>query len=54
VDVRAPDADRFPAFAEVPYVDVVLEPGDMLYVPPRWWHYVQSMDRSCSVSFWWG
>ena len=54
VDVRAADLEKFPAYQHARFVDVVLAPGDMLYVPPRWWHYVQSLDRSCSVSFWWG
>jgi lysine-specific demethylase 8 len=30
-----------------------LEPGDALYVPPGWFHYVQSVTSSFSVSFWW-
>ena len=25
----------------------------MLYIPPRWWHYVESVETSFSVSFWW-
>ena len=33
---------------------VILEEGDQLYVPPEWWHYVQSMTSSFSVSHWWG
>ena len=31
----------------------VLQPGEMLYIPPRWWHYVKSLSVSFSVSFWW-
>ena len=27
--------------------------GDMLYIPPKWWHHVRSLDVSFSVSFWW-
>ena len=47
------DAADFPAFAGAPYVDVVLEPGDLLYIPPHFWHYVESREPSFSVSFWW-
>lgn len=54
VDIRQPDLQRFPEYAGVRFFDCVLEAGDMLYLPPRWWHYVQSMDRSFSLSIWWG
>lgn len=41
------------AFKEVPYVDCILEPGDTLYIPVGWWHYVRGLSVSFSVSFWW-
>ena len=47
-------AQAFPEFAKAPFLDVILEEGDQLYVPPEWWHYVQSMTSSFSVSHWWG
>lgn len=28
----------------------ILEEGDMLFLPPKWWHAVKSLTRSCSVS----
>ena len=52
-----PDADdvreRFPRFADAPYVDLVLRAGECLYIPPRWWHLVEAREVSFSVSFWW-
>ena len=48
-----PAYPQFPGFADVPYMDCVLGPGQMLYMPPGWWHYVRSLSTSCSVSFWW-
>lgn len=57
VDARLlPDtlaARGFPLFTTAPYSDCVLGPGDMLYIPPEWFHYVQSLTSSFSVSFWW-
>ena len=46
-------ARAFPAFSDAPFSDAVLKPGDALYVPPGWFHYVQSVTSSFSVSFWW-
>ena len=53
VDLDADHAARFPRFGAAPYADVVLNAGEMLYIPPGWWHYVESRETSFSVSFWW-
>ncbi|OBT73350.1 hypothetical protein VF21_08385 [Pseudogymnoascus sp. 05NY08] len=45
--------ERFKAFGEARYVDVILEEGEFLYIPVGWWHYVRSLSVSFSVSFWW-
>ncbi|KAI0435342.1 hypothetical protein F5Y09DRAFT_293401 [Xylaria sp. FL1042] len=41
------------AFKAIPFVDCILEPGDALYIPIGWWHYVRGLSVSFSVSFWW-
>lgn len=38
---------------DLEFVDCILEEGEMLYIPPKWWHYVRSLTTSFSVSFWW-
>ncbi|KAG2446892.1 hypothetical protein HYH02_008048 [Chlamydomonas schloesseri] len=45
--------EEWPGAAELPFQDVVLGPGQMLYIPPGWWHFVRSLTTSFSVSFWW-
>jgi lysine-specific demethylase 8 len=40
-------------FKDIPFVDCILEPGDTLYIPVGWWHYVRGLSVSFSVSFWW-
>lgn len=40
-------------FQRLEYVDCILEPGETLYIPVGWWHYVRGLSVSFSVSFWW-
>lgn len=30
----------------------IVHPGDILYLPPYWFHYVKSLDVTISVNFW--
>ncbi len=53
VDLDTPDLAQFPDFAELPCLECVLRPGEMLYIPPGHWHYVKALSTSFSVSFWW-
>ncbi|KAI8919278.1 hypothetical protein DFJ77DRAFT_427481 [Powellomyces hirtus] len=52
VDVEAPDVNAFPDFPATPYLECIVEPGDLLFIPRGWWHYVRSLELSFSVSFW--
>lgn len=50
------DDPRFPRLREAlrHARTAVLEPGDALYMPPLWWHHVQSLDAlNALVNFWW-
>lgn len=40
---------RFPKIDEVTWYIADLYPGDTLYTPPGWWHYVVSIDTSISL-----
>ncbi|KAJ8038775.1 JmjC domain-containing protein 5 [Holothuria leucospilota] len=53
VDVENPSAARFPEFSSACYQECILQPGELLYIPPKCWHYVRSLTTSFSVSFWW-
>ncbi|KAJ0806560.1 putative [histone H3]-dimethyl-L-lysine(36) demethylase [Helianthus annuus] len=53
VDLDNFDPNEFPNFEDVEFMDCILEEGEMLYIPPKWWHYVRSLTTSLSVSFWW-
>lgn len=43
---------RFPEFAEAHPLEVTLEPGDVLFVPNHWWHFVEAVETSLSVNVW--
>lgn len=36
----------------LPYFDFVAEPGDIVYIPPFWFHATQALTYSASVNVW--
>lgn len=51
-----PDFDRFPRVREALEHRVVaeLEPGDALFIPCMWWHYVKALGEfNVLVNYWW-
>jgi hypothetical protein len=56
VRLHAPDFARFPKFREALAAAVCAElgPGDALYIPPLWWHHVESLEPvNLLVNYWW-
>ncbi|XP_045515738.1 lysine-specific demethylase 8 isoform X2 [Pieris brassicae] len=53
VDPRIPDLNKYPKYQDAKAYYCVLKPGQMLFIPPKWWHFVESLSISFSVSFWW-
>jgi len=53
-NVVVEDEDIFPRFGRWrDFNEVIVGPGECLYIPAGWWHYIESLTTSCSVSFWW-
>ena len=52
VNYQAVDLEKFPAFAQAKGKQIELGPGDMLFVPPYTWHYVETLTPSVSLSTW--
>ncbi|XP_056610871.1 HSPB1-associated protein 1 homolog isoform X2 [Triplophysa dalaica] len=53
VSVVQPDLKKFPAFRRARAHTVILQPGQVLFVPRHWWHYVESLDPvTVSVNSW--
>ncbi|MEP6706789.1 MAG: cupin-like domain-containing protein [Pyrinomonadaceae bacterium] len=53
VDILQPDLREFPKFEQAKPVSFTLEPGEVLYLPAFWWHQVQSLETSISISWFW-
>jgi hypothetical protein len=56
VDLRKPDLQRFPKFAEAARHAQVAElsPGDALFIPSMWWHHIEALDSfNVLVNYWW-
>lgn len=53
VDPLKPDYKKFPNFEKASGLMCFLNAGEMIFIPPGWWHHVVSLSSSFSVSFWW-
>ncbi|XP_062506041.1 bifunctional peptidase and arginyl-hydroxylase JMJD5-like isoform X2 [Corticium candelabrum] len=53
VDVDAVDMYQYPQFQDVPWWFAKIGPGDCVYVPYKWFHYVKSYERNLAVNIWW-
>jgi len=51
-DPEAPDFDAFPLARQATMIEVIVEPGDMLYVPAGWYHQVRALTFSLSSNRW--
>jgi len=51
IDLEQPDLIQHPMFQDVKLQEVVLEPGEVLFVPVGWWHHVRALDIAITVSF---
>ena len=52
VRVEDPNLRKHPNFVKAQYKEVILGPGDMLFIPAGTWHYVRSLSPAFSLNFW--
>lgn len=52
-DPNVVDYSKYPLFCKATLLETIVNPGDMLFIPGNYWHYVRSLDDSISMSFWW-
>jgi Cupin-like domain len=56
VSLQNPQLDRYPRFREAlaAALSAELAPGDAIYIPPLWWHHVESLEPlNVLVNYWW-
>lgn len=53
VNIEKPDVVAFPKFHRAQPIQCTLEPGEMLYIPPFWWHHVRSLDTAILLNYTW-
>lgn len=51
-DPESPDFDRFPLARQATTIEVIVGPGEMLYVPAGWYHQVRALTFSLSSNRW--
>lgn len=52
VDPLCPDLDEYPQYENCHKYEVVVEAGDVLYLPSLWFHHVRQSDSTIAVNFW--
>jgi hypothetical protein len=53
VNPEQPDFHKFPLFEKATLLEGIVGPGDVIYIPRNYWHYVRALEKSVSMSFWW-
>lgn len=49
-NIAKPDFEKFPALNGIEGIECFLEHGDTLFMPTGWWHYMEYLDGSFSIS----
>jgi ribosomal protein L16 Arg81 hydroxylase len=51
VDGSAIDMTRFPALQQANVIECTIGPGDLLFLPIGWWHYVEGLEASVTMTY---
>jgi Cupin-like domain len=49
-DVENPDLEKYPLFAQARGLQFHLDPGEVLFIPSRWWHTAKMEEASITIS----
>ncbi|MEW6737472.1 MAG: cupin-like domain-containing protein [Acidobacteriota bacterium] len=53
INPAQPNYQKFASFHDAQAVECMLEPGEILFIPIHWWHFVYGLDFSVSITFFW-
>jgi hypothetical protein len=51
VNPEDPDLEKFPLFSTAKAFVCILEPGEMLLIPSRWWHQIRNLEPSITMNY---
>ena len=51
IDLDNPDYDKYPGLRYIEAYECILEPGDSVFMPSGYWHYITYLDGGFSVSY---
>jgi Cupin-like domain len=51
VNPDSPDYEKFPLFRNATAYECILEPGELLFMPYRWWHHAVCLEKSITVNY---
>ncbi|WP_082484417.1 cupin-like domain-containing protein [Pseudomonas sp. Leaf129] len=54
IDCESYSPELFPKFKKARVYKGMVSPGDMMFIPKGWWHYLKSSTPSISVNHWFG
>lgn len=52
VDCEREDFGKHPLVVDAVFTEMILGPGDSVFIPAHTWHYVRSFTTSISINFW--
>src|SRR6185436_2249856 len=52
IDPREADHSQYPKYAGIEPCETTLDPGDVLYLPQYWWHFVSALELSININTW--
>ena len=51
VDLWDPDYQKYPFFKKVKIMKITLKRGDLLFIPPYWWHAVRNKGKTVAFTY---
>ena len=50
IDFWNQDLDAFPLFNKAQFIEIILYPGQLLYIPSYWWYATENIDTCITIS----